>query len=60
MHLVHHPESAFVRLAIDPKQLPRRVSSRKKKQGIELRPELPLPLPAHPHQEKIGKKRKYC
>ena len=40
LHLVHHPESVFVRLAIDPKQLPKRVSFRKKKQRIELRPEL--------------------
>ena len=44
LHLVHHPESVFVRLAIDPKQLPRRVSFRKKKQRIELRPELPNTL----------------
>ena len=40
LQLVHHPDSVFVRFELNPKQLPRKVSFLKKKQGIELRPEL--------------------
>lgn len=40
LKLVHHPESVFVRQEMNSKELPRRVDFRKKRQGIELRPEL--------------------
>ena len=40
LQLVHHPESVFVRFQINPKEVPRKISFVKKKQVIDLRPEL--------------------
>ena len=40
LQLVHHPESVFVRFQINPKEIPRKISFVKKKQVIDLRPEL--------------------
>ena len=40
LQLVHHPDNVFVRFEMDSTQFPRRISFLKKKQCMELRPEL--------------------
>ena len=40
LQLVHHPDNVFVRFQMNSKQVPRKISFLKKKQCMELRPEL--------------------
>ena len=40
LRLVHHPDNVFVRFEMDSRQFPRKISFLKKKQCMELRPEL--------------------
>ena len=40
LQLVHHPDNVFVRFEMDSRQFPRKISFLKKKQCMELRPEL--------------------
>ena len=40
LQLVHYPESVFFSFQINPKEVPQKISFVKKKQVIDLRPEL--------------------